>query len=109
MNVFVDYEPDRPRSGAVSTDSHVGIRSVCLSDVGALAEAMAVRHSAGGRSRLGACQAEGQREAAMGITDPHRNIPERLNTPEFALRPIVADDAASDHAAVMESRGYLRL
>jgi hypothetical protein len=36
-------------------------------------------------------------------------VPEELRTDEFALRPIVADDAEMDYAAVMETREYLRL
>jgi hypothetical protein len=31
-----------------------------------------------------------------------------LRTEEFVLRPIVADDAELDYAAVMETREYLR-
>ncbi|WP_417216211.1 N-acetyltransferase [Arthrobacter sp.] len=45
----------------------------------------------------------------MDITDPQLQIPAGLRTAEFVLRPITADDAALDHAAVMESRSYLRL
>lgn len=45
----------------------------------------------------------------MTITDPHRQIPSGLQTTEFVLRPIRADDAAWDHAAVMDTREYLRL
>ena len=36
-------------------------------------------------------------------------VPTELRTAEFALRPIVIDDAALDHAAVMETREDLRL
>lgn len=36
-------------------------------------------------------------------------VPTGLATAEFVLRPIVADDAEKDHAAVMETRGELRL
>lgn len=36
------------------------------------------------------------------------DVPERLTTDEFILRPIVAADAEMDYAAVMESREYLR-
>lgn len=36
-------------------------------------------------------------------------VPAGLRTDEFLLRPIVADDAEADHAAVMETREYLRL
>lgn len=35
--------------------------------------------------------------------------PARLSTDAFTLRPITADDAEIDHAAVMESRDYLRI
>lgn len=35
-------------------------------------------------------------------------VPEGLTTDAFVLRPITADDARADHAAVMESRDYLR-
>ena len=37
-----------------------------------------------------------------------RTIPHGLTTDVFTLRPIVADDAELDYAAVMESREYLR-
>lgn len=36
------------------------------------------------------------------------DIPDRLVTDEFILRPILASDADADYAAVMESRQYLR-
>jgi hypothetical protein len=36
-------------------------------------------------------------------------VPAVLRTEEFVLRPIVADDAELDYAAVMETREYLRL
>jgi hypothetical protein len=36
-------------------------------------------------------------------------VPMGLRTAEFVLRPIVADDAEKDHAAVMETREDLRL
>lgn len=36
------------------------------------------------------------------------DIPERLSTGDFVLRPIVAADAEMDFEAVMESRNYLR-
>jgi len=36
------------------------------------------------------------------------NVPEGLTTDDFVLRPIVAADAEMDHAAVMESREFLR-
>lgn len=45
----------------------------------------------------------------MTITDPRRLIPDELQTTEFVLRPIRADDAALDHAAVMDTRECLRL
>ncbi|GAB3586585.1 hypothetical protein GCM10027406_36960 [Leifsonia lichenia] len=46
-----------------------------------------------------------------GAPDTHvaGPIPAGLTTAEFVLRPIVADDAASDHAALMETRDDLRL
>jgi len=37
-----------------------------------------------------------------------RDIPQRLTTEGFLLRPIGAADTELDYAAVMESRGYLR-
>jgi hypothetical protein len=43
------------------------------------------------------------------FTDPNEPVPAELRTEEFVLRPIVADDAEIDHAAVMETREYLRL
>ncbi|MFJ8896402.1 GNAT family N-acetyltransferase [Leifsonia sp. NPDC102414] len=36
-------------------------------------------------------------------------VPAGLTTTEFVLRPIVAGDAANDHAALMETRDELRL
>jgi len=36
-------------------------------------------------------------------------VPAGLTTAEFVLRPIVAGDAANDHAALMETRDELRL
>lgn len=45
----------------------------------------------------------------MPLTDPAVPIPSGLRTAEFALRPITADDAADDHAALMETREELRL
>lgn len=36
-------------------------------------------------------------------------VPIQLRTAEFVLRPITEEDAERDHAAVMESRDYLRL
>ncbi|HEU4849283.1 MAG TPA: hypothetical protein VFS93_02625 [Terrimesophilobacter sp.] len=45
----------------------------------------------------------------MSFTDPNEPVPPGPRTDEFVLRPIVADDAELDHAAVMETREYLRL
>lgn len=45
----------------------------------------------------------------MSFTDPNEPVPPGLWTDEFVLRPIAADDAELDHAAVMETREYLRL
>lgn len=45
----------------------------------------------------------------MPFTDSTEPVPAELKTEEFALRPIVADDAEMDYAAVMETREYLRL
>lgn len=45
----------------------------------------------------------------MSFTDPNEPVPAELRTDEFVLRPIVADDAELDHAAVMETREDLRL
>ena len=36
-------------------------------------------------------------------------VPDGLSTDAFVLRPITADDAPADYAAVMESREFLRL
>lgn len=36
------------------------------------------------------------------------DIPDRLSTDEFVLRPIMASDVEQDYAAVMESKEYLR-
>ncbi|MFD0557056.1 GNAT family N-acetyltransferase [Stackebrandtia endophytica] len=44
----------------------------------------------------------------MPFEQLHLVVPDRLATEDFILRPITADDAESDHAAVMESRHYLR-
>jgi len=44
----------------------------------------------------------------MPITDMSEPVPSELRTAEFVLRPIVADDAEMDHAAVMETREHLR-
>jgi hypothetical protein len=45
----------------------------------------------------------------MSFTDPNEPVPTGLSTDEFVLRPIVAADAQQDHAAVVETREYLRL
>jgi hypothetical protein len=45
----------------------------------------------------------------MPATDLHEPEPPELRTSEFVLRPITADDAPMDHAAVMETREHLRL
>jgi hypothetical protein len=45
----------------------------------------------------------------MSFSDPNEQVPIGLSTDEFVLRPIVADDAERDHAAVVETREYLRL
>ncbi|WP_404286002.1 N-acetyltransferase [Glutamicibacter arilaitensis] len=45
----------------------------------------------------------------MLITDPNAPIPVELRNKEFLLRPLTADDAALDYAAVMETRESLRL
>ncbi|WP_243064319.1 N-acetyltransferase [Humibacter sp. RRB41] len=45
----------------------------------------------------------------MSFTDPEEPVPAELRTDEFVLRPIVADDAELDHAAIMETREDLRL
>ncbi len=45
----------------------------------------------------------------MSFTDSDEPVPAGLRTEEFVLRPIVADDAEADYAAVMETRKYLRL
>lgn len=44
----------------------------------------------------------------MSFTDSAEPVPAELRTEEFVLRPIVADDAEMDYAAVMETREYLR-
>ena len=51
----------------------------------------------------------GQTVPMATITDPDASIPTALPTDEFILRPITAEDAAHDHAAVMETREQLRL
>ena len=45
----------------------------------------------------------------MWFGEPDSVVPGELRTPEFVLRPIRVDDAANDHAAVMETREHLRL
>lgn len=45
----------------------------------------------------------------MSFRDPAEPVPDALATERFVLRPIVADDAEDDYAAVMESRDVLRL
>src|SRR3984957_7222346 len=45
----------------------------------------------------------------VSSTDLKEPVPAELRTAEFALRPIVADDAELDYAAVLETREYLRL
>ena len=45
----------------------------------------------------------------MSFTDSAEPVPAELKTDEFALRPIVAEDAEMDYAAVIETREYLRL
>ena len=45
----------------------------------------------------------------MSFTDPNKPVPSELRTDEFKLRPIIADDAALDYEAVMDTRVSLRL
>lgn len=45
----------------------------------------------------------------MPFTDSTEPVPAELRAEEFFLRPIVADDAEMDYAAVMETREHLRL
>jgi hypothetical protein len=45
----------------------------------------------------------------VSFTDSNILVPAELRTDEFVLRPIVADDAELDFAALMETREYLRL
>lgn len=49
------------------------------------------------------------KELHVPFTDSTEPVPAELQTEEFALRPIVADDTEMDYAAVMETREYLRL
>lgn len=44
--------------------------------------------------------------SAVSLREP---VPAELGTSEFVLRPVTGDDAAMDHAAVMETREDLRL
>lgn len=44
----------------------------------------------------------------MSFQNTQAAPPAGLSTQDFLLRPITADDAAIDHAAVMESKEYLR-
>lgn len=44
----------------------------------------------------------------VSFGDPAATVPTGLRHDRFALRPIVADDAADDFAAVVETRGLLR-
>lgn len=45
----------------------------------------------------------------MSSLDSHRPVPDELRTEQFVLRPIRADDAERDYAALMETREQLRL
>lgn len=45
----------------------------------------------------------------MTAADLHEPVPAGVITDEFFLRPITADDAESDYAAVMDTREQLRL
>jgi hypothetical protein len=45
----------------------------------------------------------------MSILESDEPVPVGLRTDEFVLRPIVADDAEHDYAALMETRELLRL
>lgn len=45
----------------------------------------------------------------MSILESDQPVPAVLRTDEFMLRPITAEDAERDYAAVIESREYLRL
>ena len=45
----------------------------------------------------------------MPFSDSTEPVPAELATEEFALRPILAEDAEMDYAAVMETREHLRL
>jgi hypothetical protein len=45
----------------------------------------------------------------MSILESDRPVPTGLRTDEFVVRPITADDAERDYAALMETREHLRL
>ena len=45
----------------------------------------------------------------MSSLDSHRPVPDELRTERFTLRPITAEDAERDYAALMETRELLRL
>lgn len=45
----------------------------------------------------------------MWFTETDEPVPSGMRTDAFLLRPLLADDAASDHEAVMETRTELRL
>jgi hypothetical protein len=45
----------------------------------------------------------------LSLADLNEPVPAELRTDEFVLRPIVADDAELDYAAVMATREHLRL
>jgi len=45
----------------------------------------------------------------MSSLDSHRPVPDELRTEQFTLRPITAEDAERDYAALMETRELLRL
>ena len=47
--------------------------------------------------------------ASSPFGDPTTTVPVELRTDEFLLRPIAADDAEADFAAVVETRDWLRL
>jgi hypothetical protein len=49
------------------------------------------------------------KEAHVSFTNSAEPVPAELRTKEFTLRPITADDADMDYAAVIETREYLRL
>jgi hypothetical protein len=49
------------------------------------------------------------KDLPVPFSDSTEPVPPELKTEEFALRPIAADDAEMDYAAVMATREYLRL